>query len=441
MKSAKPKVAHELLGKPLIRWVADAAKAAGTKRLIAVVGHQRDIVSALVPDATCVVQQELLGTGHAIMIARDTITKAGAPASIVILCGDTPLITPDTIKRIVARQQDEQAACCALSFEPDNPSGYGRIIRASDGTLERIVEEKDANGAERAVREVNSGMYCFDVAALVSALDKLTNDNAQGEYYLTDTLEIIKRDGGRVIVEKAKDAIEPLGINDRVRLADATSLMQERINHAHMLAGVTMLDPSSVWVGPDVTLEQDVTLLPLTFLQGDTHIASGSVVGPNSRVNNSNIGHDCAVDESVLVYATLEDRVSVGPRAYLRPGTIMRQGSRAGTHVEIKNSDIGENSKVPHLSYIGDTKMGAGVNIGASSITCNYDGVNKNHTTIGDRAFIGSDTMFVAPVNVGNDVVTGAGSVITKDVPDGSLAIGRSKQANIEGWAKKKKGH
>jgi bifunctional UDP-N-acetylglucosamine pyrophosphorylase/glucosamine-1-phosphate N-acetyltransferase len=489
MKSARAKVVHRLLDKPLVRWVVDAANAAGSSTTITVVGHEREQVIPLVEDTIVVVQEERLGTGHALMVAHDELARRGmlglsdkhgegedgasgpdasgsdvrgtdvrdtdvcasdpdvrgtdasgpaSPQSLVVLCGDTPLITPKTIAALVALQQEDDAAVCVLTHIVDDPTNYGRIIRNEAGDVLRIVEEKDATPAERAVTECNSGAYCFDLATLWASLAELGNDNAQGEYYLTDVIEACVSKG-LVVKAHIVSADEAQGINSRAQLAHATKSMQRRINAAHMDAGVTMLDPELVWIGPDVTLEPDVELLPLTLLYGQTSVGSGSVLGPNTRATDSTVGRGCRVEESVLVRALLEDGVDCGPRAYLRPGTVMKAGSKAGTHVEIKNSTVGVGSKVPHLSYLGDATLGEGVNIGAGSITCNYDGSVKSPTVIGDRAFIGSDTMLVAPVTVGADTVTGAGSVITKDVPDGALAIERTEQANVEEWTRKHK--
>jgi len=456
MKSTRAKVAFNLLDKPMVRWVVDATKQAGSAEIFSVVGFAREQVEPLLADTTIIVQEERLGTGHAIMMASELLAREDLPASLVVLCGDTPLITPETISQLVALRQQGNAAVSMLTFEPEDPTGYGRVVRdgrdsaaheecdsaAPDerGSVVRIVEEKDATEAEKQIRECNSGIYCFDRRVLLDKLSELKCDNAQGEYYLTDLIGICVTKGLLVSAYKTS-AEEVSGINSRVQLAQATKTMQRRINTRHMEAGVTMLDPDLVWIGPDVALENDVELLPLTMLYGKTTVASGTVIGPNTRVTNSTIGHDCRVDESVLVDVTLEDRVDCGPRAYLRPGTVMKAGSKAGTHVEIKKSIVGEGSKVPHLTYLGDATLGKGVNIGAGTITCNYDGVKKSPTIIGDRAFIGSDTMMVAPVVVGSDTVTGAGSVITRDVPDGALAVERSEQKNIEGWtARHRKG-
>jgi bifunctional UDP-N-acetylglucosamine pyrophosphorylase/glucosamine-1-phosphate N-acetyltransferase len=438
MKSARPKVIHELLGKPLVRWVIDAAQEAGSAEIITIVGHEREQVIPLVEDTRVVVQAERLGTGHAVMVAREILTHKDFPASLVVLCGDTPLITSRTISELVSLRCERAAAVSLLTHTLDDPTNYGRIVRNGTGELVRIVEEKDATPAERAIKECNSGVYCFDVEVLLSTLAELGCDNAQGEYYLTDVVAAcVAR--GLLVVAHAAEAAETQGINSRAQLAQASATMQRRINAAHMEAGVTMLDPSLVWIGPDVALENDVELLPLTFLSGTTSVGSGSVIGPNTRVTDSVVGRDCRLDESVVTGATLADGVSVGPRAYLRAGTVMGSGSKAGTHVEIKNSTIGAGSKVPHLSYLGDAVLGEEVNIGAGAITCNYNGTEKLPTHIGDRSFIGSDTMLVAPVTLGADVVTGAGSVITKDVPNGALALERTEQAVVKDWARRRK--
>ncbi len=436
MKSSKPKVAFEMLGKPLVRWVVDAAKEAGCQDVISILGHGRDIVEPLVADTTVVVQEQQLGTGHAVMMAADELSKRSG--SVVVLSGDCPLIEPKTIEGLISERQSKGAAAVVLTQIADDPFGYGRVIRSENGDVVKIVEQKDCSPEEAAVNECNSGMYCFDISELLEYVSKLGNDNAQGEYYLTDVISMMVQDGKKVVATVVADNSEAMGINTRVQLAQATKQMQLRINTRHMLAGVTMWDPQQVWIGPDVQIAQDVEILPLSILMGSTSVGEGSVIGPNTRIVDSKIGCNCKVDESVVLESVFDDGVNCGPRAYIRPGVHMCEGSKAGTHVEIKKSTIGKGSKVPHLSYIGDTTMGEGVNIGAGSITCNYDGVNKNPTTIGDRTFVGSDTMMVAPVNIGDDVVIGAGSTITKNVPDGALGIARAKQTNIEGYKKYK---
>ena len=427
MKSAKPKVAHELLGKPLVRWVVDAAREAGVGTVISVLGHGIDVVRPLVEhDTQVVVQQQRNGTADAVNSAREACE--GMTGSLLVLSGDCPLIRPETIAGLARAREEADAAVAVLTMEAENPFGYGRIIRDAQGQVECIVEQKDCTLEQAAVTECNSGFYCFDAQYLFDALNRVSNENAQGEFYLTDVIGIARADGRSVVALCAEDPEECLGINTRLQLSVAAKVMQRRMNTAFMLAGVTMLDSETVWIGPGVTIEQDVELLPQTMLMGKTSVASGSVIGPNTRLTDTVVGHDCVLDETVAVEAVIEDGCHCGPRAYLRPQTRLCEGAKAGTHVEIKKSTIGKGSKVPHLSYIGDTTMGDGVNIGAGSITCNYDGQNKWPTVIGDNTFIGSDTMMVAPVTIGDDALVGAGSVITADVPDGALALGRARQ-------------
>lgn len=438
MKSKKPKVAHEILGKPLVRWVVDAARAAGVSQVVTVVGHCREQVLPLVEaDTTPVVQLDQNGTAGAVLVCKDAL--AGFNGSLVVLTGDSPLITPATIDQLVATREQADAAAVVLTMRLENPFGYGRIIRDVNGQVERIVEQKDATPEEAAVTECNSGFYCFDARALFDALEQVGNDNAQGEFYLTDVLEICRNAGRAVLALTTDDATECLGVNSREQLAVAAKHLQRRINRGHMAAGVTMTDPDQVWVGPEVQLAQDVELLPQTMLFGATQVGEDSVIGPNTRLTDTIVGAGCTVDETVAIETRIDDNATCGPRAYLRPGTHLCEGAKAGTHVEIKKSTIGRGSKVPHLSYIGDTTMGAGVNIGAGSITCNYDGKKKLPTTIGDDAFIGSDTMMVAPVTIGAGAIIGAGSTITKEVSPDALALTRPEQKEIPGWAAKKR--
>ncbi len=438
MKSKKPKVAHEVLGRPLVRWVVEAAKSAGAARVITVVGHEREQVIPLVEaDTQVVVQEKRDGTAGAVLVCADAL--ADFDGSLVVLTGDSPLIKPETIARLTAVRDENDAAVVVLTMKLDDPTGYGRIIRDAAGHVERIVEQKDATPEEAAVNECNSGFYCFDARALFEALKQVNDDNAQGELYLTDVLEICRKAGRAVLALPTDDATECLGVNSRVQLAEATKAAQRRINHAHMMAGVTMTDPDQVWIGPDVAIEPDVELLPQTFLMGTTSVGADSVIGPNSRLTDTKVGRGCTIEETVAIEAQLDEGATAGPRAYLRPGTHLCEGAKAGTHVEIKKSTIGAHSKVPHLSYIGDTTMGADVNIGAGSITCNYDGKKKWPTVIGDGAFIGSDTMMVAPVTIGAGAIIGAASCITKEVQPDSLALTRPEQVEIPGWAAKKR--
>ena len=412
MKSKKSKVVHEVLGRPLVRWVVEAAKEAGTDRVVTVVGHMRDQVIPLVEgDTEVVVQEAQRGTADAVLAAADAL--AGFDGAVVVLSGDSPLIQPETIRQMAALREEHNAAVIVLTMELKNPFGYGRIVRDGAGEVARIVEQKDASPEEAAITECNSGVYCFDARALFDALSQVNSDNAQGEFYLTDVLAI-SRAAGRPVL--------------------ATRVMQRRSNDAHMAAGVTMWDPATAYIGPEVEIAPDVELLPNVMLLGKTTIGEDSVVGPDSRLTDTRVGCGCRIDETVAVAALIDDGATCGPRAYLRPAAHLCEGAKAGTHVEIKKSTIGKGSKVPHLSYIGDTTMGEGVNIGAGSITCNYDGANKHATVIEDGAFVGSDTMMVAPVTIGAGALVGAGSTITKDVTPGALALGRARQQEIEGW-------
>ncbi len=445
MRSERPKVAHEVLGRPLVQWVVAAARAAGADPVVSVVGHRAEQVRPLVEGTVVAEQPEQRGTADAVACAREAL--AGFDGSVLVLSGDSPLITGETLRMLADARMREKAACAVLTMRMADPFGYGRIVRgacegeADLGDVHRIVEQKDATAEEAAICECNSGFYCFDAAALFCALEQVGCENASGEYYLTDVLEILRKGGQRVIAVQAADPQECMGVNSRVQLAEATRVMQQRINRTHMEAGVTMLVPELVWIGPDVTIEPDVELLPMTFLMGATEVGRDTVVGPNSRLTDTHVGVGCTVDETVAVEARIDDGATCGPRAYLRPGAHLMEGAKAGTHVEIKKSTIGPGSKVPHLSYIGDTTMGAGVNIGAGSITCNYDGAAKHATVIGDDVFVGSDTMMVAPVTIGNGAVVGAGSVITKDVPADSLAVARARERVIDDWAKKHAKH
>ncbi|MCI9129481.1 MAG: bifunctional UDP-N-acetylglucosamine diphosphorylase/glucosamine-1-phosphate N-acetyltransferase GlmU [Eggerthellaceae bacterium] len=443
MKSKKPKVLHEILGRPLVMWPVAALEEAGIDDITVVVGPEDTQVSNAVSEvANTAIQQEKLGTGDAVKAAMATDALASFQGSVVLAYGDCPLLTSDTIRRLVDTRESEGAACVVLTFRVEDPFGYGRIIRedtfdggACEGQVVAIVEQKDANDEEASVTECNSGFYCFDAELLRECLAKITNDNAQGEYYITDAVALLRQVGKKVMALETDDAVECFGVNSRVQLAEATRAMQSRINRKHMEAGVTMLAPELVWIGPDVSIERDVTLLQNVTLLGNTSIGEDSVIGPDTRLTDTQVGRGCTVDETVAFEAVLDEGATAGPRAYLRPGAHLCAGAKAGTHVEIKKSTVGAGSKVPHLSYIGDAQIGEGVNIGAGSITCNYDGKNKHATTIGDGTFIGSDTMMVAPVSIGRDAVVGAGSVITKDVPDEALAVARARERMIDGWA------
>ncbi len=436
MKSHHPKVAHTLLGLPLVLWSVRAVQKAGVRCIVVVVGNGSDEIRSLLAHeqgVKCVQQSERKGTGHAVKIALEQAQIR--EGTVLVLPGDSPLLRPETLRALI-EGASSGAQETVLTMVPPDASGYGRVIFGDNGCVQAIVEDRDCTTEQRkSLHECNSSVYAFDAAALRAHIGELDCDNVQHEYYLTDMVSIFLRHGLAVSSVHCDDYAELLGVNSRKQLAEASRIMQRRINEKLMSEGVTMLDPGLVWVGPDVSVGCDTTLLPLTMLWGDTHIGEGCMIGPNTRLTDTRIGNGCTVDETVAIKAVLENDVNCGPRAYLRPGAHLLDGSKAGTHVEIKNSTIGKGSKVPHLSYIGDTTMGSGVNIGAGSITCNYDGVHKNKTVIGDDVFIGSDTMMVAPVTIGDGAIVGASSCITRDVPADALALERSKEKIVEGYA------
>ncbi len=432
MKSKYPKVTHKILEKPLVRWVVDAARNADVDAIVTVVGHGRDMVAPLVEDTTVVVQEEQRGTAHAVLSAQQACSDIDG--SIVVLRGDSPLVTAKTIKKLIDLREQEKAAVVVLTMELADPFGYGRIVRDVDGAVVKIVEEKDCTDDERLITECNSGFYCFDAPVLFDALTQVSTDNAQGEYYLPDVLAIAQKAGKKVIALTAKDPAECMGVNSRIQLAEATKVAQKRINTKHMEAGVTLVDPATTWIGPEVVIGQDSIIYPSCSLMGATTVGSDCVIGPLTRLMDTTVGDCCTLEETIALETVIENEVDCGPRCYLRPLTHLCNNAKVGTHVEIKKSTIGVGSKVPHLSYIGDATLGTNVNIGAGSITCNYDGEKKWPTTIGDDVFVGSDTMMVAPVSLGDDSIIGAGSVITSDVPPHALGLGRARQTVIEGY-------
>ena len=444
MKSGHAKVAHHILGKPMVRWVVDAAIAGGCGRVVVVVGSHADEVRAIVDSAygscaakvECVEQTERLGTGHAVRVALEATGICEGP--VVVLNGDLPLVKPETVAAFAASVADGATAAAIFTMTPPDPFGYGRVELDETGAVVRNIEQKDCTPEQAAtLLECNAGCYAFDGAELAAHIGEVGCDNAQHEYYLPDMLEILRGHGQRVAAFHVDDYTEGLGVNSRAQLAQLTCLARDRVNARLMAEGVSFVDPMQAWIGPDCTVGRDTVVWPQTFLIGDTHVGCECQLGPNSRLTDTRAGDGCVIDETVAVEAVLENAVNCGPRAYLRPGTHMLNGSKAGTHVEIKKSTIGEGSKVPHLSYIGDTTMGSGVNIGAGSITCNYDGVRKHKTVIGDDVFVGSDTMMVAPAQIGDGALVAAGSVITSPVPADALGIGRARQTVIEGWAPK----
>ncbi|WP_432163079.1 bifunctional UDP-N-acetylglucosamine diphosphorylase/glucosamine-1-phosphate N-acetyltransferase GlmU [Streptomyces tendae] len=443
MKSATPKVLHELCGRSLVGHVLAAAGELDPENLVAVVGHAREKVTAhlaeVAPDVRTAVQEQQNGTGHAVRIGLEPLGGA-VDGVVVVVCGDTPLLTGETLKALAATHTADGNAVTVLTAEVPDATGYGRIVRdGASGAVTAIVEHKDASESQRAIREINSGVFAFDGQLLADALGKVRTDNSQGEEYLTDVLGILREAGHRVGASVAGDHREIAGINNRVQLAEARRILNDRLLTGAMLAGVTVVDPATTWVDVTVTFEQDVVLHPGTQLHGATHLAEGCEVGPNTRLTDTQVEAGARVDNTVANGAHVGPQASVGPYAYLRPGTRLGLKSKIGTFVEAKNSSIGEGTKVPHLSYMGDATVGDFTNIGAASVFVNYDGQDKHHTTIGSHCRTGSDNMFVAPVTVGDGAYTAAGSVITKDVPPGSLAVARGQQRNIEGWVARKR--
>jgi bifunctional UDP-N-acetylglucosamine pyrophosphorylase/glucosamine-1-phosphate N-acetyltransferase len=414
MRSDVPKHLHPILGRRMVDWVLASSKALGVEQVVVVVSPA---TAADFDGLTVAVQEEPLGTGDAVRCARAALE--GRVDDVLVLSGDTPLLTPQVLGELVDTHRRADAAATVLSFVPDDPKQYGRVLRSPDGGLAAIVEHRDATAEEREVREVNSSIYVFRADSLWPVLDRLDPHNAQGELYLTDTVAILVGDGERVAVHKGDDPVETEGVNTRVELAAAAAALRDRVNEAHMLAGVTIVDPASTWIDAEATLEPDAVVHPFTVIRGSSTIAARAEVGPHAVIVDSVVG------EAALV----------GPFCYLRPGTILEAGAKAGTFVEIKNSHIGERTKVPHLSYIGDADIGADTNIGAGAITVNQDHATRKkfRTTIGSNVRTGVDNAFVAPVSIGDDAWIAAGSVITEDVPPGALAIARVKQENKEG--------
>ncbi|MCD9144510.1 bifunctional UDP-N-acetylglucosamine diphosphorylase/glucosamine-1-phosphate N-acetyltransferase GlmU [Streptomyces albireticuli] len=446
MKSATPKVLHAICGRSLVGHVVAASRELDPEHLVVVVGHAREKVVAHLaetdPEVRTAVQYEQNGTGHAVRMGLEALGDSGIvlDGTVVVVCGDTPLLTGETLRKLSDAHAGDGNAVTVLTAEVPDSTGYGRIVRdEATGAVTAIVEHKDATDAQRAIREINSGVFAFDARLLVDALGKVRTDNSQGEEYLTDVLGILREAGHRVGAAVAGDHREILGINNRVQLAEARKLLNERLLHTAMMSGVTVVDPASTFVDVTVTFGQDVLVHPGTQLLGTTHLAQDAEVGPNSRLKDTTVGEGAVVDNTVADGAVIGAGANVGPYAYLRPGTRLGAKSKAGAYVEMKNAVIGEGTKVPHLSYVGDATIGEYTNIGAASVFVNYDGVNKHHTTIGSHCRTGSDNMFVAPVTIGDGAYTAAGSVITKDVPPGSLAVARGQQRNIEGWVARKR--
>ncbi|WP_439564206.1 bifunctional UDP-N-acetylglucosamine diphosphorylase/glucosamine-1-phosphate N-acetyltransferase GlmU [Microcella sp.] len=437
MKSQTPKVLHLLAGVPLIGHVLATARALDPAHVVAVVRHERDRVAEAIAalDARAIIadQDDIPGTGRAVEAALAAL-PADFDGDVLVVSGDVPLLDAGTLAELLAQHRSRAAAATVLSAVLDDATGYGRIVRGSDGALDRIVEQKDASDDERALTEVNSGTYVFSLAPLQQKLALVSTDNAAQEKYLTDVIGLLRGDGHAVEALPAGQSWLVSGVNDRVQLADAALRLNAMIVRGWQLAGVTISDPASVWIDRTVTLEEDVEVLPGTQLKGATAIARGAVVGPDTTLTDCEVGPEARVSRTDGTLAVIGAGASVGPFAYLRPGTVIGEKGKVGTFVETKNSTLGRGAKVPHLSYIGDTTVGEGTNIGAGTITANYDGVNKHRTEVGSHARTGSHNVFVAPVRIGDGAYTGAGTVVRKDVPAGALAVNVAPQRNLDRW-------
>jgi bifunctional UDP-N-acetylglucosamine pyrophosphorylase/glucosamine-1-phosphate N-acetyltransferase len=434
MRSRTPKVLHDLCGQPMIAWPVAAALAAGAGKVVVVDGSERPLDGHLPDGVELAVQPEANGTGGAVKAAAEHLDDG----TVLVLNGDVPLVTPEALSDLIEAHAAAAAQATIASMELDDPAGYGRVVRRDDGSVERVVETKvegDATAEQLAIREVNAGVYAFDGAALRSALQRLTPDNAQGELYLPSTLELLDL----VAAHPLDDPTLLLGVNDRADLARVRELAQARIHRTHMLAGVTVVDPASTLIDITVEIGADTVIEPSSFLRGSTRIGERCTVGPLTTLIDAKLGDEVRVPHSYLVECEVRANASVGPFAYLRPGALLRERAKAGTFVEIKNSDIGEGTKVPHLSYIGDADVGPNTNLGAATITANYDGTRKHRTTVGANVHTSVDTTLIAPVTIGDGATVGANSAITEDVPPGALGIARERQTNIEGYAERKK--
>lgn len=438
MKSQMPKVIHKVCGKELCRWVIDASIAAGADKVCAVVGHKADMVKDAIGDVcTYALQAEQKGTGHAVMQAMDVIKATDG--EVVILNGDTPLVTAEAITSAIEYHRNSANKATVITAVLDDATGYGRIVRGEDGGVLRIVEQKDASKEEKKINEVNSGMYVFDSEALVFALDKITPNNAQGEYYLTDTLEILLEAGNKVGAYAIADNDEIRGINDRVQLSEAEKIMQRRINEMHMRNGVTMPNPESVFIEDGVEIGADTEICQNVTIKSGTKIGQNCVIGTGSVLDRALIHDGVDILSSVILQSEVDEGTHVGPFAYIRPNCRVGKEVKVGDFVEIKNANIGNGTKISHLTYIGDSDVGKGVNFGCGTVTVNYDGKKKYRTTIGDNCFIGCNTNLVSPVNVGDGAYIAAGSTITDDIPKDNLSIARARQVNKEGWKDKRK--
>ena len=436
MKSKVPKVLHKACGLTLGRWVLDACDTAGVSDRVIVVGHEAEKVMAEFEGESFALQEPQKGTGHAVMVGIEKVSKDAK--RVVILSGDVPCLKPDTIGALVRFHSINKCAATVLSFYPPDACGYGRVIRDSEGIFQAIVEDKDLKSAEHEIEECNSGIYVFERDALAKSLKAIKPSSRSGEYHLPDVLPYIMKNKGKVEAVGVPDWMEAMGINTRLELSEASDYLRWQIAEAHMASGVTIVDPATTWISPTVIIGRDSIINPGSILMGSTKIGESCRIGPYSQLENVTVGKRCKIQNSVLEDCRIDDDAKVGPYAHIRPGTRIRKGARAGNFVEMKNTDFGERSKCGHLTYLGDAIVGKDVNVGAGTITCNYDGSSKNQTEIEDGVFIGSDSILVAPIKIGKEAYTAAGSTLTRDVPPRALAFGRAKQVVKEGWVKKK---
>lgn len=436
MKSKLYKVLHPILGRPMIQYVIEALKPAKLEQLVTIVGHGAEkVIQEVGTQSEFVIQKEQLGTAHAVMQAESILKDI--KGTTIVVCGDTPLITSETYEALFEYHETTGSKATVLTTELDHPFGYGRVIRNESGDVSRIVEQKDANEQELAVNEINTGTYCFDNKALFEALKNVDNNNAQGEYYLPDVIEILKKENEKISAYLMDDSEESIGINDRVALSEANKIMQDRINKTHLKNGVTITDIRNTYIGPNVVIEPDVVIYPGSMIKGNTVIKSDAIIGPNSEIDNSLIENASVIRQSVVVDSKIGSRVQVGPFANIRPESLIGDDVKVGNFVELKKTSLGNDTKVSHLTYLGDADVAENVNVGCGTVTVNYDGVNKYKTVIEADSFIGCNSNLVAPVTVKKGAYVAAGSTITTDVPEDSLAIARSRQENKENYVSK----
>lgn len=436
MKSKLYKVLHPVCGKPMVQHIVDRLKALEIDEIVVVVGHGAGQVKEQLGESVqYAFQEKQLGTAHAVMMSTEMLQEK--QGITVVVTGDTPLIKEETLKRLMEQHIQSGASATILTTVLDDPTGYGRIIRQQDGSVQRIVEHKDASEEERHVQEINTGIFCFDNQKLFTALGQVNNNNVQGEYYLPDVIEILKGQDEVISAYLTADAEDGMGVNDRVQLSQAEQILRKRINEQHMRGGVTIIDPNSTYIEADVVIGADTVLQPGTFLRGKTVIGEDCVIGPQADLKDITVENGVTIQYSVISQSQIRKEATIGPFAYIRPNSEVGEKAKVGDFVELKNTRLGNGSKVSHLSYLGDAQIGDDVNVGCGTITVNYDGVHKHKTIIGDHSFIGCNSNLIAPVTVGESAYVAAGSTVTKDVPDGALAIAREKQLNKEGYAAK----